>query len=306
MLAAIDIGSNSVKYLFATSERGALAPVETNSWVTRLGKALETKDGFFDEASLVSTHKALDEIALRLKARSRQITHVEVVATAAARNAKNPEALQKIVQQALGLPLRIISGLEEAEFSMRGAAQAAKHHFPNSPFVFMDIGGASTEVGFLKPKLKAHSFQGGALKCHEGLGLDKIPVSDERWNEAKVEIRNYFPNSYYVQLLAQYKPEDYKAVAVGGTLLQAAELCDAISKHPEGSLVSLEALEDLANQVRSKPIRARKAMTGMVADRADILPAGILILTTCLIRLGQSEVFITPWGLRHGLLAKYL
>ncbi|NCN41181.1 hypothetical protein GW916_08010 [bacterium] len=306
MLAAIDIGSNSVKYLFANSERGALVPVEVDSWVTRLGKALERGGGQFDEKSLASTETAFHEIAARLKQRKRQLKHIEIVATAAARNAKNPEALEKMVERILGQKLRIISGLEEAEFSMRGAAQAAKQHFPNSLFVFMDVGGASTEVGFLKPKLKAHSFQGGALKCHEGLGLDKIPVSDEQWNDAKIEILNYFPNSYFEKLLSQYDPKKYKAIAVGGTLLQAVDLCEAIFKTSEGSLVSKEALDELANQVRSKSIRDRRAMTGMDIDRADILPAGIIVLTSCLTRLAQEEVFVTPWGLRHGLLAQHL
>ena len=306
MLAAVDIGSNSIKYLFANCERGALAPVEVDSWVTRLGKSLESSDGFFDEESLASTHHALLEISKRLKTRSRQLKHISVVATAAARNAKNPEVLEEMVFKTLGIKLQILTGLEEAEISMRGAAQSAKQQFPKSEFVFMDIGGASTEVGFLSPKIKAHSFQGGALKCHEGLGLSKIPVSDELWNNAKIDILKYFPNSDFKTLLSDYSPQNYKAVAVGGTLLLASEMCEAISRSKDGSLVSKIELENLSNVIRVKSMRARKAVTGIHSNRADILPAGILVLTSCLTRLGQGEVYITPWGLRHGLLSQHL
>lgn len=306
MIVSVDIGSNSIKYLFARSERGALVTLETNSWVTRLGTQLEHGGGEFDENSLQSTQKALREIGDRLKTMSRKIKNVDIVATAAARNANNPERLTELVKKETGHNLKIISGEEEARLSMKGAALAAKQNFPSSKFVFMDIGGASTEVGFIKPTFHAHSFQGGALKCHEGLGLNKIPVTDEVWEEAKIAIMRYFPEENFSKLLKNYKPKNYKAVAVGGTLLSATELCSPIMQTQEGSLVSLKEMERLAESIRVKNIRARKAMMNMDASRADIMPAGILVLASCLKRLGQEEVFVTPWGLRHGLVAAYL
>lgn len=306
MLASVDIGSNSVKYLFAKFERGALVTIETGSWVTRLGKELVGSEGFFNEGSLNSTEAALLEISERIKKKRRQIEQIDVVATAAARNAKNPEALEQLVLETLGLPLSIISGEEEAMLSMTGAQQAAKEIFPGSQFVFMDIGGASTEVGFLHPSLKAHSFEGGALKCHEGLGLHIMPVSDKAWSNAKVDILDYFPDSAFSPLLRNYDSDKFRAVAVGGTLLSAVELCSNLVSGPSGTVVEKESLEVLANKIRLMSIRKRMAMVGMDKNRADILPAGILVLNTCLNRLGQDEVFVTSWGLRHGLVSKYL
>lgn len=306
MLASVDIGSNSVKYLFAKFERGALVTLETGSWVTRLGKQLAGSDGLFNEDSLESTKKALQEIAERITKKRRQIEQIDVVATAAARNAKNPEAIEQLVLETLGLPLHIISGEREAHLSMTGAQQAAKEIFQGSQFVFMDIGGASTEVGFLEPAIKAHSFEGGALKCHEGLKLDKMPVSDSAWSDAKVDILDYFPDSQFTPLLEGYQPENFRAVAVGGTLLSAVDLCPNLVSGPSGTLVEKYALETLANKLRLMSIRKRMAMAGMDKNRADILPAGILVLNTCLNRLAQNEVFVTSWGLRHGLVSQHL
>ena len=274
--------------------------------MTRLGTQLEHGGGEFNEASLKSTQAALNAIGSRLKNLSRKLKNVDIVATAAARNAKNPERLIELVKKETGHDLKIISGKEEARLSMKGAALAAKQNFPTSKFVFMDIGGASTEVGFIKPTFHAHSFQGGALKCHEGLGLDTIPVPDVTWGEAKFSIQKYFPESEFSKLLKDYRPEDYKAVAVGGTLLSATELCSPLLQTQEGSLVSLSEMEKLSENVRIKSIRSRKAMVNMDSNRADIMPAGILVLTSCLRRLGQEEVFVTSWGLRHGLVAAYL
>jgi len=303
MRAVVDIGSNSVKYLLATHERGALVPQETKSWVTRLGKNLEKNGGYFEASSLASTEAALKEMAASFKVQ-RKIEKITVIATAAARNARNSAELSALVQKYLSVELKIISGQEEALWSMKGAQQAARQQFPNASFVFLDIGGASTEIGFLEPHFEAHSFNGGALRCHEGLGLDKIPVPNEVWNEARIEIKKYFPEEDFRKLLQNYSPNSYRAVAVGGTLLLATEFCEALLSGTEGKLVSRKELEDLSHRLRVKSLRDRKAMSGMDADRADILPAGILVLTSCLARLGQEEVFVTHWGLRHGVLSE--
>lgn len=302
MRAVVDIGSNSIKYLLAQSERGALVPLESKSWVTRLGKNLETNGGFLEADSLNDTETALAEIGARLIG-PRKLEQLRVVATAAARNAKNQDELARRVRKHLGVELEILSGQDEALWSMRGARQAAEQHFPSERFVFLDIGGASTEVGFLRPTFRAHSFEGGALRCHQGLGLDKIPVSDDAWNEARIEIQKYFPETAYKELLSDYQPKTYRAVAVGGTLLLATSYCSPILTSPAGCLVTRLELEELADRVRRKGMKDRLAMTGMDIDRADILPAGILVLCTCLARLGQDEVFVTGWGLRHGLLS---
>jgi exopolyphosphatase/guanosine-5'-triphosphate,3'-diphosphate pyrophosphatase len=302
MRAVVDIGSNSIKYLLAQSERGALVPIESGSWVTRLGKNLETNGGYLEQESLDSTEKALVEIAARIRS-SRKLEKLRVAATAAARNAKNQDALARLVEKHLGADLEILSGQDEALWSMRGALQAAEQHFPKDRFVFLDIGGASTEIGFIKPKFLAHSFDGGALRCHQGLGLDKIPVNDAAWNDARIEINKYFPEESYKSILEDYDPKNHRAVAVGGTLLLATSYCSPVLTSPAGSLVTRSELEELANKVRRKSMKDRLSMHGMDQERADILPAGILILTTCLARLGQDEVFVTGWGLRHGLLA---
>jgi exopolyphosphatase / guanosine-5'-triphosphate,3'-diphosphate pyrophosphatase len=300
MHAVVDIGSNSIKYLFATRERGALTPLETGSWITRLGKNLETNGGFLEDDSLKATASALAEISHKIRA-SRKIEGLRVVATAAARNAKNSDVLSSQVKKHLGVELEIFTGQQEALWSMKGAQQAAIQYFPGARFVYLDVGGASTEVGFLLPEFKAHSFDGGALRCHQGLGLDKTPVPDSTWNDARIDIQRYFPESSYKELLSHYTPQSYRAVAVGGTLLMATRYCQPLVQSPQGCLVTRLDLEQLADRIRRKSLRSRQAMPDMISDRADILPAGILVLTTCLARLGQDEVFVTSWGLRHGL-----
>lgn len=302
MRAVVDIGSNSIKYLLATYCRGALDMVGSQSWVTRLGKGLETNGGYFEEASLLSTEMALKEMGATFRSH-RKIEKLTVVATAAARKAKNVDRLAGLVEKYLNVKLKIISGDEEALWSMKGAQQAAKQNFPRSSFVFLDVGGASTEIGFLDPHFHAHSFEGGALRCHEGLGLDKMPVSDDHWNDARIEIKRYFPEDSFKRLLSSYTPDAYQAVAVGGTLLLATEYCENLMRSKEGHLVERIELENLAQRMRTKSLRDRQAIAGMDQERADILPAGILVLTSCLTRLGQEKVFITPWGLRHGLLS---
>ncbi|MBS1983716.1 MAG: hypothetical protein JST16_06040 [Bdellovibrionales bacterium] len=305
MRAVVDIGSNSVKFALADFQRGVPRILKKKSWVTRLGKDL-AKTGLLDPESVAATDKALQEIARALSPYAAKL-HTFAVATSAVRDCRNPEAVANRVQAHLGVPLRVLTGLEEARYSLMGSSAAAELHFSSKDCVCVDVGGASTEVGIVAPHFAAHSFQAGAVRCHEALGLDHMPVSDERWAQAARDMDQFFPNPAWSDLRAQIPATHRRAVAVGGSLLVAARTLGAMKVedeygNPMGYQTTRADFEDFNDRFRRMSLEERTREPHIEKGRADILCAGILCLTEVLRRLDIEELLVTDWGLRYGLL----
>lgn len=306
MRAVVDIGSNSVKYSVAETERGAIKNLHSRSWVTGLGRGLDA-GGCLSRESLEKTESAFREMAQFFA--PLPIKELQVIATAAVRECRNPETVEKLVHDIFGAKLKILTGLEEAQASMRGAQAAARLVWGEREAIFIDVGGASTEVGVLSPIFQGHSFYAGAVRCHEALGWGDAPVSDTAWGEATSQMEKFFPQLEWARLEQIWKKDNppRAVVAVGGTLVMAASMCAerGASAHvfPDlGITVSATALEELNNELRKLSLAQRRQVPGIFPDRADIVCAGTLVLTTLLKKLGSPQVLVTNWGLRHGFL----
>lgn len=306
MQAVVDIGSNSVKFTLGEVRRGVPLVKVRKSWVTRLGRDL-SRTGRLHPESVAATDKALAEMAALL-AQEPAGTPVHVVATSAVRDCQNPEAVADAVRARLGVNLNVISGAEEARLSLKGAsASAVLSGRSTNQGLYIDVGGASTEVGVVAPHWAAHSFQAGGVRCHEGLGLDEMPVPDALWAEAKRRMVDYFPEAGWQTIEAQNDLKGRHIVAVGGSLLIAARLASAKTvSHPEAGFIGYEIdpkrLEAFNEDFRKKGMDERLRVPGIEVGRADILPAGLLCLLHVADRVKAPDVFITDWGLRIGLL----
>jgi exopolyphosphatase/guanosine-5'-triphosphate,3'-diphosphate pyrophosphatase len=309
MKAVVDIGSNSVKFLIAdTRQNTAPHYLESGSWVTRLGKNLEQSKRL-DPESLQATKNAFLEMRRVFddcRAQQAQALELCVVATSAVRDCHNPEDVARLVRDIFAAPLKIIEGQVEARFSIEGAAAAAEQIYGERDALFVDVGGASTELGFLRPSFRAQSFQAGAVRCHERLGLTQMPVSNETWEKARARIAEFFPQPDFEALKSFRREIPRHAVAVGGSLVLAARLMNAVeSGNGAGFVCQAKSFEALNERIRRLSLDERLALPHMQAGRADVLCAGILCLLYPLKQFGIDEFAVTPWGLRHGILRKW-
>ena len=309
MKLVIDMGSNSVKYLLATEdETGSLQVISKNSWVTRLGKRIDSTRELTPE-SIEATRKALTQIRDEVLARNKrplEATQIRAVATSAVRDSKNPEAVSSLVESLLGAKLHVITGQNEARLIMAGAAAATTKMLGNgSSPVFIEVGGASTQVGHFSPHFDSHSFQAGAVRCHEALGLAEMPVSDALWARSQVEIQNFFPLDTWNLLTQDWKlSSQTQIVAIGGSLVIAAKMGGGWPEGNLGFVSSLEQMEALNEKLRRLNVEERMQL-GIEDGRGDIICAGILCLTTLMKRMGTTKLAVTRWGLRHGILHFY-
>jgi exopolyphosphatase / guanosine-5'-triphosphate,3'-diphosphate pyrophosphatase len=110
-LAAVDIGSNSVRLKIARLSRHRLVAIHEDREVTRLGESVFRR-GFLSPKAIAYTVKVLRRF--HRTAENVGVDSVRVVATSALRDARNSHAFLEWVRSATGWNLEIISGLEEA------------------------------------------------------------------------------------------------------------------------------------------------------------------------------------------------
>ncbi len=309
MRAVVDIGSNSVKFLIGDLQQGRPQILEEGSGITRLARGLDSS-GLLSPVALRDTEDLLLSFKTRFdlfeKSHNTKLDCV-VLATAAARDCKNPEELALRVKKVLGTSLRILSGLEEAHLSSLGARAAAQSLNPEAKhFVCCEIGGASTQVTIETGKdIRRHSFPMGAVRAQERLALGEGALSAQAWIEAGRKMNSLFDAKWVADFknkAAKLSPET-ALVVVGGTLVMAARMAKARSMLSGGArILSLTEIEMFADSYRKLSPQERLALEGMVEGRADILPYSLLILIHWAKLLGRSELWVTPWGLRYGAL----
>ena len=138
--AVIDVGTNSVKLLVADIDDYQVEPVWEGSKQTRLGR------GFYEtqrlqEPAISQTASAVAEFAAA--ARERQAASIRVIATSAARDARNADELTTAIERATRLKMEILSGEQEADLVFQGVTTDPR--FATEPLLLLDVGGGSTE-----------------------------------------------------------------------------------------------------------------------------------------------------------------
>ncbi len=145
-LAAIDCGTNSIRLLIADASGGQLTDVHREMRIVRLGQGVDATGQFAPEA-LQRTRSALVDYAKLCTAHG--VDRIRMVATSATRDAGNRDVFFAMTAEVLGdvvdgAVAEVITGVEEAELSFRGAVNELDS--TAGPFVIVDLGGGSTEV----------------------------------------------------------------------------------------------------------------------------------------------------------------
>ena len=140
VLAAVDLGSNSFHMVVARYSHGQLVIIDRLREMVRLASGVE-ENGRIDDAVAARAIACLQRFGQRLRAM--RAGSVRAVGTSALRFAHRKQSFLERARMALGHPIEIISGREEARLIYGGVA----HHLPREPGrrLVIDIGGGSTE-----------------------------------------------------------------------------------------------------------------------------------------------------------------
>ncbi len=306
-LAAVDIGTNSVKLLVA---RGSSATrpriLHQEVVITRIGRGVGISGRLSPSAATITMRQLLAyaETAKRLGA-----VHVRAVATSALRDAQQGPEFVAELRERTGWEVEVITGKREAELGYRGAVLGWNVRGLRAVF---DVGGGSAQVTVGEDDRigSSRSLPLGAVRLTERfLRRHPVPASDlERLNlhlgEALGAVRR-----------ADLLPANGALIGIGGTLacLSALDLAQA-GKAPSGRRVtaeeihghslSLESVRGLVGRLASMSVATRKRLPHMDPGRADVIVAGAAVVAAILSALRASRCRVSTRGIRFGLLAE--
>jgi exopolyphosphatase/guanosine-5'-triphosphate,3'-diphosphate pyrophosphatase len=292
VLAAVDLGSNSFHMVVARHSHGQLVILDRLREMVRLAAGLNDS-GRLDEAATERALRCLERFGQRLRAMN--AGSVRVVGTNALRRAKRKRWFLERARAALGHPIEIISGLEEARLIYSGVV----HTSPSSPDkrLVLDIGGGSTEVVIgegLNPLL-LESLSVGCVGLTT-ICFDDGRISDRRFERARTSVRLELE-----PILQTYKKLGWaQAFGSSGTVRVIADVVRRLN--PDSPRITLDNLRALADRVMAAGHVDDLDLPDVDVERAAVFPAGLAILIEVVENLGIDRVRVAEGAMREGLL----
>lgn len=288
-LAAVDLGSNSFRLLIAREEDGQIVPISTHREGVRLAGGLD-EGGQLSAEKIGEACEALARFRERLGAIPTE--RVRAVATSTYRVARNGEDLLRQSERALGLPIDIISGPEEARLIYLGCA----HTLPWSEQerLIVDIGGGSTEfiVGRRYDPELTESFPLGAVTLSQHF-FPGATVTSAAFRKADVYVR-----SRLEVLQKRYKQGWDIAYGSSGTIRAIYEI---ITENGFGDAITIDAMARLKGALTDAGQMSRIELAALKPSRAPVLPGGLAILLGLMQELNVERMEPAEGALRLGV-----
>jgi exopolyphosphatase/guanosine-5'-triphosphate,3'-diphosphate pyrophosphatase len=271
--AIVSIGTNSTRLLVQRDGRTIVA----ESRGTRLGAGIG-RSGAIDAAASERTLAAVD--AYVTLAETNRVTAIDAIATSALRRASDGAAFGAQVAARVGIAPRILSGAEEATYSFLGATAArdGEHRV-----AVLDVGGGSAELAIDAPSharaahrvARTFSLEVGAVRLaerHPSLLGARALDRDER---VALEAQARADAATVLAPYGEVRGFD-ELIAVGGTVFTAAAMiADGMR---DGVRMTRTQTGDLIDALLARDLPTRKAMPHIRPQRADILPAGLIVV----------------------------
>jgi len=288
-IAAIDVGSNSVHLVVVeTDEMGNQTVLAREKTMVRLGKGV-LKTG---EIAPEAFQAGLEALALMAEVvRSLSCDTVLACGTAALREASNAS---RFVQEAarLGIPIRVISGEEEASLIFLAVSRAIP--FPEEPAVLMDIGGGSTELTWISSgrALATMSLPWGLQRV-----ADAVPTSSPATPEELARLRKFIRKILKKagKALPETLPKVRLVLGTSGTLMDLAKGASGQAEF------DLEQLVRFKRKLWKSRPEERVALLGVDPKRSEVLHTGASWATGLMEWVGATHVRCLPVGLREGM-----
>lgn len=302
-VGAIDVGSNSIRLLVADigldgEARPGLETVARAGESCRLARGLG-RSGLIDPLIAERAAKVVTEFAAR--ARSLGARNIVLAATAALRSAGNGEEVAALIGSRSGLPVRILTGDEEARLVYRAVVGGLGSITARSPCVVFDVGGGSTEVvsGFSGEAGRWVSLPFGAVSLTERY-LHTDPPSEAELAELRSLVQKTVMHE------CAYMPDRAPLLAgVGGTITLLACLDRGLSVYEpgliEGHAIPVERLRDRIASLSRMSQSQRRALPIMGEGRADIVVAGAVVVDEIVDRFPTASLLCSTRGLRYEL-----
>lgn len=293
MRAIIDIGTNSVRLLIAEKdEKEEWKVLKKDLRSTRLGEGMTDK-AFIGRGPRERTLQAIEEFTVA--ARLAGASEIYAYGTSIMRDAANGGEFSDEVTAATGIPVRILSGKEEAYYSYIGAAGTS-----GVVTSVVDIGGGSTEIcmGFGTDIGMRHSFKLGCVRCSKQFDT----TTPRGLAELKKHCFDLFRHTELLQSVKNVK----RWIGVGGTVTSLASMLQELEVYDTAKvqdfIIHQEDVNRMLKKLSSMSYDEKCHMTGLMPERADIIVAGVAILDSLMEYFALPEIMVSDRDLSEGLL----
>ena len=301
-VGAIDVGSNSVRLLVAdilgSHDRSDALTVARAGEPCRLARGLDRTGNVEPEMAERAASLAAD---FARRARALGAVHTLVGATAALRNAANGKWVASRITERSGLPVRILTGDEEARLVYQSVVAGLGGRAEQHSCVVFDIGGGSTEVvsGVGMRPGRWTSLPFGAVSLTER-HLHSNPAVQSEVEGLEADVQEILMHE--CALMPDRAP---MLIGVGGTVTVLASMDRRLISYEPGELegwtISAASLADLIARLVASSQEDRTSWPVMGEGRADIVVAGSLVVRALFRRFPSAGLVCSTRGLRYGL-----
>ena len=297
-VAAIDIGTNSMRLLLAKIKDEKIVSRQKEINTTRIGKSVDG-NGEITVEGMLNNLEAFSDFVRRAKEWGAE--EIDAIATSAVRDATNGGEFVKRALIETGVHIRVISGEEEAQLGYLGVLKGLDK-IP-SKIMVVDIGGGSTEliVGDQKEILRSVSLNMGAVRMTERvITTDPISLHDEVLLMKEIK-------SILHKDIQSFKSQDAQVlIGIGGTATTIAAIHQGLDPYDPDKVhkysLSLVEIKELLDSLKSLPVDDKRQVKGLHPKRADIIVAGIAIMVMVMESLGIGELHISEYDNLEGML----
>jgi len=281
--AAIDIGSNAVRLLISNiiEQDNEDVRFKKNSLVRvpiRLGADvfLNGEISEYNQQRMVDTMKAFS-----LLIKSHGVVRYKACATSAMREAKNSKSLSDKILKTCGINIDIIDGEEEA--AIIAATDLNTFINPNKTYLYVDVGGGSTEFSIIHngEKIQSRSFKIGTVRL-----LNDI-VKKETWTELEQWITENTKHYYKIALIGS-----------GGNINKIFK----ISRKDSGKPLTYFYLTSYYKMLQSYSYEERITKLNLNQDRADVIIPATRIYLSAMKWSGAKDIYVPKIGLSDGII----
>ena len=294
-VASIDLGSNSTRLLIADITNGNLTTIYKEHQVTRMADKLSESKIISKE----STKRVLKVLAGYFKTINKNnIENIQIVGTAAFRDAKNSQDITQLIESRFGYEVDIISGEEEGVLTSVGVLNALGRL---ENFLIVDIGGRSTEFIFDDDKkIVSKSLNVGVVSLSE-LFFNELPPSEKSILSAQEYIKsNLFESNVFVGRML---------VGVAGTFTSLASIFLEQTKFNEKEIHLTELKKKDVIKINDELLLLNEPQIitkykGLDPKRAKTIQAGILLAKEIISKYNVNSIKVSNSDILEGLILK--
>jgi exopolyphosphatase / guanosine-5'-triphosphate,3'-diphosphate pyrophosphatase len=300
-LAVIDLGSNSFRLVVFMAGAGWWRRTDEIYEPVRIGEGLMAS-GSLGKAPMERALATLDVFAHFCRASRLAADEVDALATSAIRDAENAGDFLARARERSGLPIRVLSGEEEARYGYLAAVNSTTI---SDGFV-LDLGGGSMQLVRVVDRLarETGSWRLGTVRMSERFLPPNGPAKRKQLEELREHISAGLQGAAWLGATAGGSARG-RLVGIGGTVRSLATAAQRAAGLPsngvQGMVIEREALDELVERLASLPVAERSTVPGIKPARADLILAGALVVQGVLEAGGFDGLEVTEAGLREGV-----